>query len=152
MVSALGHDVPGVFVLVFAIGSGLAGLAGVIGGFMLLTQPTLAHAIGPIVFVVVVVGGLGSLSGALIAMRFAMFPLFGLVGLVWALVWFAWFLHEKLSTVFTDPTTARLWQYGIFTAVILGFGLFLCLVDLFANLGNAGACWLYINDKALAIG
>ena len=67
MVSALGHDVPGVFVLVFAIGSALAGLAGVIGGFMLLTQPTLAHAIGPIVFVVVVVGGLGSLSGALIA-------------------------------------------------------------------------------------
>ena len=67
MVAALGHDVPGVFVLVFAIGSALAGLAGVIGGFMLLTQPTLAHAVGPIVFVVVVVGGLGSLSGALIA-------------------------------------------------------------------------------------
>ena len=67
MVSALGHDVPGVFVLVFAIGSGLAGLAGVIGGFMLLTQPTLAHAVGPIVFVIVVVGGLGSLAGAFIA-------------------------------------------------------------------------------------
>ena len=67
MVGALGHDVPGVFVLVFAVGSALAGLAGVIGGFMLLTQPTLAHAIGPIVFVVVVVGGLGSLAGALIA-------------------------------------------------------------------------------------
>ena len=67
MVSALGHDVPGVFVLVFAVGSALAGLAGVIGGFMLLTQPTLANAVGPIVFVIVVVGGLGSLSGALIA-------------------------------------------------------------------------------------
>jgi len=67
MVSALGHDVPGVFVLVFAVGSALAGLAGVIGGFMLLTQPTLANAVGPIVFVVVVVGGLGSLTGALIA-------------------------------------------------------------------------------------
>ena len=67
MVGALGHDVPGVFVLVFAIGSALAGLAGVIGGFMLLTQPTLAHAVGPIVFVIVVVGGLGSLSGALVA-------------------------------------------------------------------------------------
>ena len=48
MVSALGHDVPGVFVLVFAIGSALAGLAGVIGGFMLLTQPTLAQTVGPI--------------------------------------------------------------------------------------------------------
>jgi branched-chain amino acid transport system permease protein len=34
---------------------------------MLLTQPTLASAVGPIVFVVVVVGGLGSLTGALIA-------------------------------------------------------------------------------------
>src|SRR3982751_357518 len=67
MVSALGHDVPGIFVLVFAVGSALAGLAGVIGGFMLLTQPTLANAIGPIVFVVVVIGGLGSLAGALIA-------------------------------------------------------------------------------------
>jgi len=67
MVGALGHDVPGVFVLVFAIGSALAGLAGVIGGFMLMTQPTLAHAVGPIVFVIVVVGGLGSLTGALIA-------------------------------------------------------------------------------------
>jgi len=67
MTSALGHDVPGVFVLVFALGSALAGLAGVIGGFMLLTQPTLAQAIGPIVFVVVVVGGLGSLAGAFIA-------------------------------------------------------------------------------------
>jgi len=67
MLSALGHDVPGIFVLVFAIGSGLAGLGGVIGGFMLLTQPTLAQAIGPIVFVVVVVGGLGSLGGALVA-------------------------------------------------------------------------------------
>jgi branched-chain amino acid transport system permease protein len=67
MTSALGHDVPGVFVLVFALGSALAGLAGVIGGFMLLTQPTLAQAIGPIVFVVIVVGGLGSLAGAFIA-------------------------------------------------------------------------------------
>ena len=67
MVGALGHDVPGLFVLVFAIGSALAGLAGVIGGFMLLTQPTLANAVGPIVFVVVVIGGLGSIAGALIA-------------------------------------------------------------------------------------
>ena len=39
MVGALGHDVPGLFVLVFAVGSALAGLAGVIGGFMWLTQP-----------------------------------------------------------------------------------------------------------------
>ena len=67
MVGALGHDVPRLFVLVFAIGSALAGLAGVIGGFALLTEPNMAVALGPIVFVVVVVGGLGSIPGALIA-------------------------------------------------------------------------------------
>ncbi len=66
-VSALGHDVPRLFVLVFAIGSALAGLAGVIGGFALLTEPNMAVALGPIVFVVVVVGGLGSIPGAFIA-------------------------------------------------------------------------------------
>jgi branched-chain amino acid transport system permease protein len=67
MVGALGHDVPRLFVLVFAIGSALAGLAGVIGGFALLTEPNMALALGPIVFVVVVVGGLGSIPGAFIA-------------------------------------------------------------------------------------
>src|SRR3954451_3274035 len=67
MVSALGHDVPYLFVLVFAVGSALAGLAGVIGGFALLTEPNMANALGPIVFVVVVVGGLGSIPGAFIA-------------------------------------------------------------------------------------
>ncbi len=66
-VAALGHNVPRVFMLVFAAGSALAGLAGVIGGFALLTTPTMALSLGPIVFVVVVVGGLGSLTGALLA-------------------------------------------------------------------------------------
>jgi len=67
MVAALGHDVPRIFVLVFAIGSALAALAGVIGGFALLTEPSMAAALGPIVFVVIVVGGLGSIAGAFIA-------------------------------------------------------------------------------------
>src|SRR5437660_3280275 len=67
MVGALGHDVPRLFVLVFGVGSALAGLAGVIGGFALLTEPNMAANLGPIVFVVVVVGGLGSIPGAFIA-------------------------------------------------------------------------------------
>ncbi len=66
-VGALGHDVPRLFVLVFAVGSALAGLAGVIGGFALLTEPNMAANLGPIVFVVIVVGGLGSIPGAFIA-------------------------------------------------------------------------------------
>ena len=66
-VGALGHDVPRLFVLVFAIGIALAGLAGVIGGFALMTEPNMALNLGPIVFVVIVVGGLGSIPGAFVA-------------------------------------------------------------------------------------
>lgn len=66
-VSTLGHNVPRVFMLVFGGGSALAGLAGVIGGNYLVTNPGMAVALGPIVFVIIVVGGMGSLTGALIA-------------------------------------------------------------------------------------
>ncbi len=67
MVSALGHNVPMVFTTVFAGGCLLAGLAGVIGGNYQTTEPGMAEAMGPIVFVVVVFGGLGSLAGCFIA-------------------------------------------------------------------------------------
>ena len=65
MVGALGHNVPRVFTMVFAGGWALAGLAGVIGGNYQTTEPGMADAMGPIVFVVVVFGGLGSLAGLL---------------------------------------------------------------------------------------
>ena len=67
MASALGHNVPRVFTIVFAGGCLLAGLAGVIGGNYQTTEPRMAEAMGPIVFVVVVFGGLGSLAGCFIA-------------------------------------------------------------------------------------
>ncbi len=67
MVGHLGHNVPLVFMCVFGVGAGLAAIAGVIAGPALVTQSTMAALLGPILFVVVVVGGLGSLSGALVA-------------------------------------------------------------------------------------
>ncbi len=67
MVSALGHNVPKVFSYVFGFGCGLAGLAGVLAGNVIGTEPSMALLLGPIVFVVIVVGGLGSLKGALYA-------------------------------------------------------------------------------------
>jgi branched-chain amino acid transport system permease protein len=67
MVEALGHNVPLVFMGVFGGGAALAGLAGVIGGNAYVTEPTMAGAVGPIIFVVVVVGGMGSLAGAFVA-------------------------------------------------------------------------------------
>ena len=66
-VEALGHNVPRVFMLVFGGGAALAGLAGVIGGNAFVTEPGMAAAVGPIIFVIVVVGGMGSLAGAFVA-------------------------------------------------------------------------------------
>jgi branched-chain amino acid transport system permease protein len=67
MVGHLGHNVPLIFMAVFGVGAALAAVAGVIAGPALVTQSTMAALLGPILFVVVVVGGLGSLSGALVA-------------------------------------------------------------------------------------
>jgi len=67
MVAMLGHNVPRIFMLIFGVGSALAGLAGVIAGPALVTQPSMAASLGPILFVVIVVGGMGSLPGAFVA-------------------------------------------------------------------------------------
>lgn len=67
MTDALGFNVPFIFLLLFSMGAWLAGLAGVIGGPYLITNPGMAATIIIDLFVVVVVGGLGSVEGALIA-------------------------------------------------------------------------------------
>lgn len=65
MTAALGHDVTLVFSCVFALGAGLAALAGAIAGAYYPTSPTMAINFGIVVFVVIVVGGLGSVQGSL---------------------------------------------------------------------------------------
>ena len=66
MVSALGHDVRAVQTLVFAAGAALAGLAGAVGGPLLITEPDMAAQMGALLFAVIIIGGLGSLRGALL--------------------------------------------------------------------------------------
>lgn len=67
MVSALGINVPVVFMLVFGVGTWLAGVAGVAASPILTVFPGLADQMGMDAFVVVVVGGFGSLFGAFVA-------------------------------------------------------------------------------------
>jgi len=64
MVNALGVNVPFLFMLVFGIGTWLAGLAGVIITPILTIFPGMADQIGMDAFVVIVTGGFGSLLGA----------------------------------------------------------------------------------------
>jgi len=94
MVGHLGHNVGRLFMVVFGVGSALAGLAGVIAGPALVTQSDMAASLGPILFVVIVFGGLGSLPGAFIASL--------VIGLVQT---FAVALNGSLASVFgpLDP-------------------------------------------------
>ncbi|CAG9264518.1 branched-chain amino acid ABC transporter permease [Paraburkholderia unamae] len=66
-VEALGHDVPRVQTMIFALGTALAALAGAVAAPLFVVEPAMAESVGSIVFVVVVTGGLGSLGGAFVA-------------------------------------------------------------------------------------
>jgi branched-chain amino acid transport system permease protein len=66
MLSATGVRVQLVFVMVFAFGAGLAGLAGVVGGTFQSLQPGEDTKILLSSLVVVIVGGMGSIPGAAI--------------------------------------------------------------------------------------
>ena len=67
MVRALGFDVGRIWFLVFGIGSGLAGLAGILAGPMRGAYAEMGVTIIIESFVVVVVGGMGSLVGAVVS-------------------------------------------------------------------------------------
>ena len=67
MASALGVDVELVFVLVFAAGAALAGLAGLMAGPILAVQVGMGEPVLILAFVVTVIGGIGSVKGALVA-------------------------------------------------------------------------------------
>jgi len=64
---ALGINVAGVFTMTFALGVGLAGLAGVLMSPVYFVYPTMGVDIILRCFIVVIMGGMGSIAGAIIA-------------------------------------------------------------------------------------
>jgi branched-chain amino acid transport system permease protein len=66
MARAVGIRVSLLFTIVFALGAGLAGFAGVIGGPILSVYPGLDQDMLPLALVVVILGGSGSLLGSLV--------------------------------------------------------------------------------------
>jgi branched-chain amino acid transport system permease protein len=66
MVTAVGINIDRLFVLVSALASFLAGVAGVVGGAFLTLNPGAEWDILVLALVVVIVGGLGSLEGAVL--------------------------------------------------------------------------------------
>jgi branched-chain amino acid transport system permease protein len=130
MVAMLGHDVPRIFMLVFGAGAALAGLAGVIAGPALVTQPAMASLLGPILFVVIVVGGLGSLTGAFVASL--------LIGLVQT---FAVAMNFSFAEVFgptAPPFLGDLWQVTVAQLAPVMPYILLILVLIFRPTGLMG--------------
>jgi branched-chain amino acid transport system permease protein len=130
MVAMLGHNVPRIFMLVFGAGAALAGLAGVIAGPALVTQPSMASLLGPILFVVIVVGGLGSLTGAFVASL--------LIGLVQT---FAVAMNVSFAALFgpvAPPFLGDLWQVTVAQLAPVAPYLLLVLVLIFRPTGLMG--------------
>ncbi len=66
MARGMGIRVSRLFTLVFCLGTGLAGLGGVLGGPILSVYPGLDSEMLPLALVVVILGGIGSLFGAFV--------------------------------------------------------------------------------------
>jgi branched-chain amino acid transport system permease protein len=114
MTAALGIDVHRVFTVVFALGSGLAGIAGVLlmwdqvwGASLPLAQQTLLPA-----FVVVIVGGLGTFRGTVVAAL--------LVGMVDATM--TWWFQNAVS--FAGLPQMMIFLVLVVTLVVRPQGLF----------------------------
>jgi branched-chain amino acid transport system permease protein len=135
MVESLGHNVPRVLMMVFGAGTGLAGLAGVIGGSTFVTEPAMAGTVGSVIFVVVVVGGMGSLSGAFLAsLLIGVIQTFA-VGLDHSFVSVAQQLGWTLSGAAQDSSVLKLTLSQV--APILPY-LFLVLILIFRPKGLLG--------------
>jgi len=134
-VEALGHNVPRVFMLVFGGGAALAGLAGVIGGNAFVTEPGMAAAVGPVIFVVVVVGGMGSLGGAFVAsLLIGCLQTFS-VGLDWK---FAGLFARFGWTVTPETPFATLWNITLAQAAPVLPYLLMVLILIFRPRGLMG--------------
>ncbi|MCY3878750.1 MAG: branched-chain amino acid ABC transporter permease [Rhodobacteraceae bacterium] len=66
MIAALGVDITRLYTLVFALGAGLAGLAGALVGAIQSVQVGMGEPVLILAFVVIVIGGIGSIRGAFI--------------------------------------------------------------------------------------
>jgi branched-chain amino acid transport system permease protein len=108
MAEAIGIDTPKLYSLVFALGAGLAALAGLMAAPILAVESGMGESILIETFVVIVIGGLGSIRGAFLAAL--------LVGLVDTLgrAFLPTLLRLFLPAAEADGTGASLASMGIY--------------------------------------
>jgi branched-chain amino acid transport system permease protein len=115
MVRALGVRIRALYTLVFGLGAGLAGLAGVLAGPVYSVQIGMGEQILIATFVVIVVGGIGSVRGAVLGAL--------LVGIIDTVLrsWVPGLLHHVMRGPDADALAAGLASMGIYMlmAVVL---------------------------------
>src|SRR5690554_6820180 len=95
IIGALGVDIGKLYTVVFALGAGLAGLAGSMIGALQSVQVGMGEPVLILAFVVIVIGGIGSIKGALVGSL--------LVGVVDTM---GGVLLPRLFALFLDPSAA----------------------------------------------
>ena len=95
MIAALGVNIRALYTLVFALGAGLAGLAGALVGAVQAVQVGMGEPVLILAFVVIVIGGIGSIKGAMVGAL--------LVGIIDTM---GRFLLPRAFGLFLDPSQA----------------------------------------------
>jgi len=105
MVNSLGINIYTVFTVVFALGMGLAALAGAVSLPMRGAMPLMGDSILTLCFVVVVIGGLGSFTGAILG---------GLiVGIVESMIALVWPPGAMIATFAAMALVILIWPRGL---------------------------------------
>jgi len=107
MLSGLGTNVRGLSMFVFALGSAMAGFAGMITGPLIAVQVGMGDVMLIVSFLVIVIGGLGSIAGAFVAAI--------IVGIVDTL---GRFLLPQWLGYTAGPALASMASYALMAAVL----------------------------------
>ena len=67
MASCMGLPVPFIYTLIFALGSAMAAIGGIMAAPLFSIYPTMGHEVVLIAFIIVMIGGLGNFPGSIIA-------------------------------------------------------------------------------------
>jgi branched-chain amino acid transport system permease protein len=105
MVNSLGINIYTVFTVIFAIGMGLAALAGAVSLPMRGAMPLMGDSVLTLCFVVVVIGGMGSFTGAILG---------GLiVGIVESMMALVWPPGAMIATFAAMALVILIWPRGL---------------------------------------
>jgi branched-chain amino acid transport system permease protein len=123
MVAALGINIKALNSLIFALGAGLAGLAGLMSAPILSVQPGMGDPILILTLVVIIIGGIGSVRGALLGALLV--GVVDTVGRTFLPIWLGALFQPTIAQA-AGPAIASMSIY-LLMAVVLAFrpqGLF----------------------------